>query len=350
MSTFVMAHGDRIEGEAKTFVPEGTTVRFYGRDGAYLGTTAALAGLASGAGGSPTDSYASGAEIWNYHLYAEDDRGIAQYMTVDPGGHTMVFCGPNFPNDTPLCKSVLACQQHGAHTCDGVLGRYSGDLVVLACRGVDEAVGTVSDSQFGGDADDPLADLRSEMGQWVTAFLERAKADPDAAEVEFDGLPQGTLAMLNAYPSVRAWTQAKWVRWYAQQDDLEGYIGQVTNGAPAPQDQVATWFQVPVYRDSLVYLLYVAARAMVEPMLEAARNGTDPTAIPSSMDALEQQLAPATSRVQALLGTADIDSLLAGYGPMQELKATTLQQLAEIAQAAHAGQASEGTEAEGEEP
>jgi hypothetical protein len=276
----------------------------------------ALAAVASGGLGSPNQEFAAGAEIDNYHLYKEDDEGIAQYMQLDPGGNTMVFVGPDVATNTQLCADVAGCATRGDHNCAGILGRYRGDLVVLACRGV-KGKKNEATRAFGSDSDDPLAELSSEMGEWVTGFVARVKADPAAAETEFDALPEGTKTMLSPYQDINTWNQARWVRFYANQDDFDGFVGQV-NTSTVDKERLKRWFvDVPAYADAFLYLIVVRLRqAMAEG--KAASSEEERTA---AVEQMMQNLTQAKTTVESLLGFPVDQARLTTYPPMVELLA-----------------------------
>ncbi|HEX9260422.1 MAG TPA: hypothetical protein VF855_12860 [Acidimicrobiales bacterium] len=304
MATIIMGHGNRIEGEAKTFVPQGTSIKFFGEDRATLLTSNALAVVATGGAGTPTEEFGPGEEIWNYHLYKEDDRGIAQYMQLDPGGNTMVFVGPDLGNDTPLCTDVLMCEQHGEHSCDGVLGQYAGDLIVLACRPL-KGAGDSYDPQLGGDEDDPTADLDAQLDEWKDGFYSRVQADPDAAEAEFDNLPYNTQVMLLTSSRIKAWSEVRYIRWYANQNDLVGFINQIDESS-LPKDAVQRWLrEVPAYGDSLYYLIVGRVGAIVQ---EALQEGS------VDQDEVMRRLEADTNWIEGKLGEFDRDKLASTPG------------------------------------
>ena len=63
---------------------------------------------------------------------------------------------------------------------------------------------------------------RKDLDEWMNRFLGRLRADPDAAEAEYDRLPQGTIALAGKTAVGSAFTAGRWVRYYCAADDLDG--------------------------------------------------------------------------------------------------------------------------------
>lgn len=132
--------------------------------------------------------------------------------------HTPLLAGRELPSPALLCtgtpetcptdpRQVLA---GWSHTCDGVLGRYKGELLWLACTVVytdDAGIEGVVDAargeapeivQAGVNPDDPLA-------TWYA--LERDY--PDELEDWFDGQSDVVKQALLADPHIEEWDQAR---------------------------------------------------------------------------------------------------------------------------------------------
>jgi hypothetical protein len=223
VATIVKGHGARVD-DKETFVPTGTTVKMYSGFDVDLATSAALVGIASGSFASPVDSATGPNPIANYQLFTQDDRFYAQWVAMGQASSNPIWwVGQDLDDQIRLCNEDGTCDAStGTHDCSGVFGQvHAPEIVLLACRGhVGTEDGGVS-TGYGSDAEHPLSEFDSEMDEWFGKFITRATADPDAAEREYDALPQGTQALALASGSGNAFAYGRWVRRYALDDNLD---------------------------------------------------------------------------------------------------------------------------------
>jgi Putative adhesin Stv domain len=231
MTTIVKGHGARVD-DKKTFVPVGTTLKFYSDFDVNLGTTVALVAIANGAQGTPKETIVGTGvvgDIDNYKLYAQDDGFIAKWLAMGgESGIPIVWIGPGGPigDGTRLCENPETCNGLGDHTCQGVLGHVQDkEIVILACRGYIKDKNSGAERQYGTDEDDPLHDISSDVGSFVDEILNLAKSDPDAAEKRVDSLPQGTVALMVNRVNYDTWQKARHLKDYAEAGDFDQMLG-----------------------------------------------------------------------------------------------------------------------------
>jgi hypothetical protein len=243
--------------DVETFVPAGTTVVMYSDFDMNLATPNALVAIVNGRFANPRESVTGPAAIANYQLFTQDDGFVARWLALGgEGGVPIRFVGidPQLPDQVRLCGDPDACAAAGSHQCNGVLAKVvDSQIVLLACRGyVGDADGGMN-MEFGSDADDPLSGVTSEMGQWISGFLGRAKADPAAAAREFDALPQGTLALVSTFPALTRWVEARSTADYATAGDVDQAVGQLQSSGGLAE--VVTWLdEVPAYGQAVAAL------------------------------------------------------------------------------------------------
>jgi hypothetical protein len=227
MPTLVWGHGVRDRGEEKTFVPDGSTVKWYADLNETLLTSNGFAAVSSGGFGSPSDSQGPGrgteVEIYNYAV--SQDLVKADFVALlNREGNPLMFIGTDIPQGH-LCNDLEGCKGAGAHKCDGVLGKAKDtEIVVLVCRGL-KGVKNNPTVLYGSDKSDPVSEITIDMVNYVKRWMTRLKADPVAGEQEFDGLPDASKIMLTTHKDIPTW---QGVRWAAD----AGRTGKVTDVFP----------------------------------------------------------------------------------------------------------------------
>ena len=252
MATIVKGHGARVD-DKMTFAPAGTTVKMYSDFDVNLRTTSALVAITSGQFASPNDSAAPGGDIANYRLYNQDDRFYTQWVAMGAESSNPIWwVGHDLDDEIRLCNEDGTCNKEtGTHDCSGVFGRVQApEIVLLACRGTLGGPGG-STTEYGSDQDDPLHDVNQDLDAWLARFITRLQADPDAAEREYDALPQGTQALALATGYGEAFSYGRWVRHHALADDLDELFTHLRQNAG--KSAAITWLltNVPAYGTAL---------------------------------------------------------------------------------------------------
>jgi hypothetical protein len=235
MTVIVKGHGARMD-DTMTFAPTGTTIKMFSGYDLDLSTSAALIAITSGKFGSPNDSAAPGDDIANYELGNQDDGFYAKWYAMGAEASTPIWwVGSDLDDGIRLCNEDGTCDKAaGTHDCSGVFGKVKdAEIILLACRGyveADDAAGA-SPNEYGTDTEDPLYDANKDMDKWLTDFMERVKADPTAAEAEYDSLPQGTQALLLSRGDGNAFSLGRWVRYFAEADDMTGLFNHLKQNA-----------------------------------------------------------------------------------------------------------------------
>jgi hypothetical protein len=212
MTTLVWGHGIRDRGEEKTFVPDGTTVKWYSDLDQNLFTRNGFVAVSSGEFGSPNDQQGPGrgteVEIYNYGV-AEDLVKRDYVAMLNRQGLPLMFIGSEIP-EGHLCNDLPGCRGKGEHTCDGVLGKAKDtEVVILVCRGVAGMQGQ-STLAYGSDVKDPLSSINEDTTGFINAFLNRVTADPASAEQEFDGLGDPVKIIMRTDMRIPAWQAIRW--------------------------------------------------------------------------------------------------------------------------------------------
>jgi hypothetical protein len=250
MTSIVKGHGERID-DTETFVPTGTKVMMFSGYDVDLSTTSALVAIASGSFASPNDEAEDGGPIANYELSTQDDGFYAQWYAMGAAASTALWwVGTDLDDGIRLCNLDGDCDEsEGTHGCTGVFGQVKDDLIVLlACRGYAEADGpTATEQLYGTDVKDPLHTITADSNAWMQSFLTRANADPDAAEQEYDALPQGTIALLSSTSWGDTWTRGRWVRTFADADDPEGLVNHLLQNTDGASNVVFLMNHLPAY-------------------------------------------------------------------------------------------------------
>lgn len=253
MTHIVKGHGERVDDQ-KTFVATGRKLRFYSGFDVDLNSTVALAAIATGASApavETVDGTGTVGDVANYELFAQDDGFYAKWLAMGgESGLPISWVGNDIPDGTRLCDNPDTCNGLGEHTCTGVLGRVDDtDIVLLACRGVEGSDAT--ETKYGTDADDPLHELRDDVGKFVDDLLELAKNDVAKAEQQVDGLPQGSLALMQNRGDFCDWQSARHLSQLAAQSDVTGVFGLLTANADDAGDIVEWLDDVPSYGKAL---------------------------------------------------------------------------------------------------
>ena len=229
MTAIVNGHGSRID-DTKTFVPVGTTLKFYAGFDMDLSTSVNLIALAQGTFANPVQEVkgtGSPDDIENYQYTAEDASFYAKWYAM--GGEASLdiwWVGDSIETGSRLCQSPEACLQAGKHTCNGVLGLIEDpEIVILACRGYVGDEDTAMTTTYGSNPDDPLYHAADEAYAEIQRLLTLAQRDPDAAEAEVRGFPQEKFALYVNDRSFDAWLMAWTAKEYANDLDVEQLVG-----------------------------------------------------------------------------------------------------------------------------
>jgi hypothetical protein len=252
VATLVWGHGTRDRGEEKTFVPEGTTVKWYSDVDQNLFTRNGYIAASSGDFGSPNDEQGPGrgteVEVINYGVSA--DREKWDFVAIlNNNVHDLYFVGGDV-KEGHLCNDVAGCQTAGTHQCDGVFGtvKPTSELVILVCRGI-AGIQNPATAAFGSDAKDPLAEINKDTTAFIDRFIARVKADPAAAEQEFEGLSNPVKIIMTTSMSVPGWQAIRWAADAGNNGDIPSLFTQL-------KDQLNnTWAEqfltIPRYLDGL---------------------------------------------------------------------------------------------------
>jgi hypothetical protein len=253
VTTIVSGHGFDDGGEA-TFVPEGTTVRFYTRANVNLSKRIALLAQLDGAG-DPGDQVQEGDDIRNYRLVAVEDEHIARAYAVDSAsGIPIRWVGADLPSPIRLCEDVAGCWEvageHG-HRCQGVLGRLHGEIVILACRGSAAPDPDTGDHHLATAYDEVNEEIRRTLDSYVGELMSGDPARVTWVEQTVDGMSEPTLALLGVSEWFPAWQAARWLKVYADQNDLKQLFGQLASNGDQI-DAVLKWLdRIPAYGEAV---------------------------------------------------------------------------------------------------
>jgi hypothetical protein len=249
MTQIVKGHGSRLDDE-ETFVPAGTTLKFFSDFDVDLGTTVALTAIVNGAQAPAQETIVGTGQVGdvaNYAVSTQDDGFYAKWLAM--GGEEGIpiwWVGNDIPDGTRLCSAPDTCPGLGAHNCSGVLGLVQdSEIVILACRGYADDDGT--ELQYGTDSENPLHDITDDVDQGVDRILELAKSDPAAAEAQADRWPQGTMALAQSRIDFTAWTVARHLKDYATSNDFDQLFGQLTSNADDLSDVFEWLDDIPSY-------------------------------------------------------------------------------------------------------
>jgi hypothetical protein len=258
MATIVKGHGARVN-DVETFVPVGTTLKFYSDFDVNLSNTVALLALATGADRTPNETIVGTGKVGdvdNYELGQQDDFFIAQWTAISGKCSLPIkWVGKDLdlPDGIKLCNAPDTCTG-GVHSCTGVLGKVKDtDIIVVACRGYvpddpdEDAPDSGSEYKYGKDKNDPLRKLDADTDEFVDQILELALKDPAAAEVEVDSLPQGSIAFMVSRMDFDSWQKARHLKDRAQAGDFEQMIGHL-KANQEDLDRIMEWLDdIPSY-------------------------------------------------------------------------------------------------------
>jgi hypothetical protein len=203
MAMFIVGHGVWEAGDEGvpdwTFVPTSGEVIFFSDSGQNLAMTNGLAALEANSRANGY-RYGGGEDIENYRLTPLADNERQLYETIQANSDTLagaVYVGsPGLEDGIRLCLSA-ACRDAGVHRCAGVLAKFPGPIVVLACRG--DRPDSTTQAGFGTTGGDVLNERYQEdyqmlagmtpfaAGQWLygLASYNPAAAPEDQLEAAY---------------------------------------------------------------------------------------------------------------------------------------------------------------------
>lgn len=253
MTHIVSGHGARVDS-TETFVPEGTTVRFYSEVDYNLGTAVALIAIVDGVSAPPQERVEGGKSVYNYELSSEDAEFVDSLKAMaPPAGIPILHVGTDIPDKTRLCSAPDECQ--GTHECDGVLGLLGQldekDIVILACRGKAKSKRIKREEHYGTDRSHPLYDISRNIDAFVEEFMKVAYTDLAKAEEMADSLSQKDLALLNTTANFRTWRKARSLKEMAERKDYAGLAQFFQTNLDDLKDMMDWAWGIRVYRDAI---------------------------------------------------------------------------------------------------
>jgi hypothetical protein len=142
MAIFIIGHGIQEAGDAAAGVPDWTvvppngSVTFFSESGKNLLMANGLAALEANSRANGY-TYPGGTPIENYRLSPLADNERQLFETVQ--GNSNTLAGALYVGDGAVEAGARLCQstacQDGVHQCGGLLQRFPGPIIVLACRG-----------------------------------------------------------------------------------------------------------------------------------------------------------------------------------------------------------------------
>jgi hypothetical protein len=263
MTTIVWGHGSRSKGEEKTFVPAGTTVRWFSNVDENLLTNNGFLALETGDFGNATDTQGPGdgvkTKIYNYQVF-EDLVKRDWVSMLHQGSGKLTFVGVEVPDQAYLCSTPQACERRGSHACEGLFSKIKDtEIVILVCRGMPgsdkstQKYGSQPDPKLKTPEDElnPLTDTVSDMAGFVGGFMGRVRTDPDTAMAEYTELSNPVKIHLAPWPSIIGFQAAHWAAYYAATGDPDGafrQLGEVAGDATNWGETTKLLQSVDVYR------------------------------------------------------------------------------------------------------
>lgn len=257
MTTIVKGHGARLD-DTTTFVPVGTSLKFYSDFDVDLKTSTALIAIADGASATPAETVeGTGKEddVANYAVYTQDDGFYAKWLAMGgESGLPIKWVGQDIADATRLCSDPVGCSGKTEHTCSGVLGQVKDSMIViLACRGYVADDDSDSNTTYGTD-EDPLSDIHKDINKWFDSFFDLLQ-DPSPsnvakAEDQVDSLSQGTLALLNTRVRFVRWMQARALKDSAVSGEWDQVIGHLTVNSADAADILQWLVDIPSWGDA----------------------------------------------------------------------------------------------------
>jgi hypothetical protein len=249
MATYVVGHGLEPDTGVETFVPAGTTIKFFTGNMEDLADVNALAVMAAG-GAEPTESYGEGQQVANYALTPLDDEDRQRQATVQPAGLAVMYVGDQLPSPILLCHDEPdgeLCTAAEGHNCDGVFGLVNDtEILYLACRGV-QGQDSHSPRGLGPHADNTLAiDARDE---WYTWFQANLHDNADEVARRWDALPQPSQTMLMSLPEIENWTYLRQAKVFMRANSVETFRAWLRSEAQANHEDL--FLSDPEIRDRL---------------------------------------------------------------------------------------------------
>jgi hypothetical protein len=240
MTVIVKGHGARTDDKT-TFVPVGTTLRFYSGFDVDLATTVALVAIATGVQAAPSETIAGTGkpdDVTNYVFGTQDDGFYAKWLALGGESGVPIWWVGNdnqIKDGDRLCNDPDNCV--GTHTCTGVLGKLKDvdtDIVIMACRGYTNDKNSKSEGKLEG------FDVAGTVNALVTEILDLARQDPDAAEKKVDDLPQEQIALMINRLDYSAWQKARYLKEYANAGDLTQLFGHLKANS-SDLDRIMGW-------------------------------------------------------------------------------------------------------------
>ncbi|MCY0932437.1 hypothetical protein OTB20_41125 [Streptomyces sp. H27-H1] len=218
--SFLVGHGTFMAADGETFVPEGTTIRFGAQEGKKLAAIAGLASLQSASVAS-YGAAAAGQRVRNYrlgmHTPTEVQSDIDSLNSLNASAERVIVVGERpsgkstpknviFTDSTKLCTSVDHCRQLEWHDCEGILGKYEGEIVILACLAVsgdNEAAKTTVPAYDKGDDLEIVAAANRYLESVYKRWKNRELTATEALEaLNGNSTPTGALAKYGTVASV----------------------------------------------------------------------------------------------------------------------------------------------------
>jgi hypothetical protein len=307
MTQIVKGHGSRPDDE-ETFVPVGTSLKFFSDFDVNLGTTVALAAIVDGAQAAPKETIAGTGEVGdvaNYAVWQQDDGFYAKWLAM--GGEEGIpiwWVGNDIPDGTRLCSAPDTCPGLGAHNCSGVLGLVQdSEIVILACRGYEDDDSPSAEYEYGSDADNPLQGVDADVDEGVDRIMELVKTDPSAAEAQVDSWPQGTMALAQNRVDFATWTVARFVKDYAEANAFDQLFGQLTANANR-LSRVLDWLDdVPAYGQAVDTAATTYRETFVQWFNQASEDVQDGL---RTRAAIDQLIAASISEDRTMAGVRDM--------------------------------------------
>jgi len=180
MAIFIIGHGVQESGDPATGLPDWTvvpangSVTFFTESGSNLLMANGLAALEANSRANGY-TYPAGSPIENYRLsrLADDERQL--FETVQ--GNSDTLAGALYVGEGALLDGVRLCASSdchdGQHQCGGILHRFPGPIIVLACRG--DGVSSTGQVSFGTTDSSALSEKYGTDLAWLASVSWFAK-------------------------------------------------------------------------------------------------------------------------------------------------------------------------------
>ena len=234
MTTILYGHGER-EGEAKTFVPEGVTIKWYANVNEDLLTTNGFLAINSGNFDSPTEKQGPGAgktvETFNLKVYPYLDNAGWVYLLNEKSNHVLKFVGVDV-GEGNLCNDLFGCKVNGVHSCDGVFGKATtewktdGDLILLVCRGLKGSPKTIT-QKLGSKDDEDQPAFKKQLGDFFDNLCVIASNNPGDAEEKYDCLDADWAIYSTGHKRIQTWLAIRWAADYGSKGQISDLFKQL---------------------------------------------------------------------------------------------------------------------------